>query len=449
MASLLGLSVELKLAIIEQLDHDATSFIPASSPDLLSLSKVCRVFRTIALPYLFKDITLLNDEKSGTSVSSVVKSVYAEHVRTVHYIGVMPMAPDPSFDREDAIREPAPGDLPNSVADVLSNLAKLSNLGRLIVEFRCAMTEEEEEEIYRESYNICEEPEHSKQVLKAERTHAFRSLANRSYEAIAQNSGSTIKHLELRNIVAKRCSVWESPAFHDLLSGLSRFTISLRGGDNGAGWQINMVPAYLAFIEQLDKYFFSHMAGLKQLRISTTTDGPPGLADGMNNVAIPLKDQDLTSLEVLELEHVFVSTDLASFITSHASSLKKIRLVHCYSGMDENNCVPEVGISWGEFFSTITSADLSNLQSFDIGPSDQETRQPPKDGESDFYEVGRAIELREKFSGRRMLDYKHVDDKYGMLFDSDLTFERFEEGTDHACWEQLRAALGGSAQVGS
>lgn len=48
-----------------------------------------------------------------------------------------------------------------------------------------------------------------------------------------------------------------------------------------------------------------------------------------------------------------------------------------------------------------------------------------------------------------MLDYKTVDGKCGILFDSeDLTFERFEDGSDHAEWERLRAALAHDMRIG-
>jgi len=37
-----------------------------------------------------------------------------------------------------------------------------------------------------------------------------------------------------------------------------------------------------------------------------------------------------------------------------------------------------------------------------------------------------------------MYDYKHLDDKYGMVFDSEeMAFERFENGSDHAAWQKL------------
>lgn len=442
MASLLTLSADLKLAIIEHLDLDSHTFIPGPSSDLLNLSGVCKALRTISLPYLFRNVVLLSEEKSALSISTILNSPYAEHVRTLHYIGITELASDPSLQDDEPARTPSPDDFPDSVAYVLSNLAKFANLERLIVEFRCGKTEDEDEDIYGDSYNIFEEPEDDEGTIEAEKEDTFRALINRSYDTITQNPLGTIKDLELRNVIAKRCSAWDSDRFKDLLKGLSTFTISLRGGDNGAGWQINMVPAYLSFVENLYPWFFESMKDLKHLQISCSTAGPPGLPDGMNNAALPLYEDNLLNLESLELSHIFISTGLAAFVTSHSKSLRTVLLDHCYSGIDENNCAEDVAISWGDFFTTIASVDLSNMQVFDVRPSDLETRRPPKPGEADHENAREAKELREKFPGRRMFDYKHVDDKYGMLFDSDLGFERFEEGTDQAGWEQLCAALG-------
>jgi hypothetical protein len=151
------------------------------------------------------------------------------------------------------------------------------------------------------------------------------------------------------------------------------------------------------------------------------------------------------ALETLELKHIFISKELATFIASHSSRLKSVRLDKCYSGLDSNNCADEEhATSWGMFFSSIAEQANFEIQEFDVGISDLESIQPQDLGEG-AYRYGQAVqakELREQYPGRRMFDYKHVDDKYGMLFDSeDLAFERFEDGTDHAGWEQLCAVF--------
>lgn len=437
MASILSLSAELKLSIIEQLDLKSPSFIPTPSPDLLSLSQVCKVFRTLTLPYLLEETTVLNTSKSGLSALSIFESAYAEHVRGVHYIGIMPMTPD--FEASDEpVRQPSLEDLPPSVEQVLSTLAKLPNLKRVVMEFRGGKTAEDDEEAYRASYNIFEEPEDDERLLEAEKTEAFQSLMQRSYDALARNPKSAIKDLELRNVVAKQSSAWNSDSFRDVLRGLSSFTISLRGGDNGAGWQINMVQAYIGFVESLNTLFFEHLTNIKHLHFSASSDGPPGLECGMNNAGLPLDRNQMPDLQSLVLRHVFISKQLAAFITAHGDTLRSIQLDNCYSGIDDNNLAEDVALLWGDFFSSIASRDMKTLHAFDIGPSDFERERHLDEDDYKYDVTVQADKLCETFPGRRMLDYKQVDDKYGMLFDcEDLVSARFEDGSDHAGWEQL------------
>jgi hypothetical protein len=432
MASLISLSAELKLIIIEQLELTSTSFIPGPSADLLNLSGVCKEFRTLVFPYLFKSVTLLNEEKSGSSVLAVLHSAHAEHVRILHYIGIMAMPESPDS-REGPLVEPSPEHFPDSVEQVLSSLTKLPNLERVTVQFACAKTADEDENIYCYTYDIYQTLESDEEVLEAEKTLAFRSLMERSYRALSRNAAFTIKHLELKNVVARQCSAWNLADFHAVLQGLSSFTISLRGGDNGAGWQINKVEGYLDFIAELENYFFIHLSNVRHFGFAATEDGPPGIHGGLNNTTLPLLEQHMPLLQSLSLEYIFISENLSTFITAHSNTLESIRLEHCYSGWKDEDVS-----RWGDFFSSIASKNMKTLSVFDIGVSDLEQMQP--DQIKGYYHdlAVRIQELRNQFPGRRMLDYKHLDDKYGMVFNStDEAFEAFESGSDCASWEQL------------
>ncbi|KAF2112233.1 hypothetical protein BDV96DRAFT_460731, partial [Lophiotrema nucula] len=151
---------------------------------------------------------------------------------------------------------------------------------------------------------------------------AFWSLIEQSYRALSRNSASSIKHLELKNVVAKKCSAWQLADFHTVLQGLSSFTISLRGGDNGAGWQINMVVGYLDFVSELNVYFFRHLSNVKHFSFAATGDGPPGIAGGLNNAALPLLEPHMPQLQSLSLDYIFISEDLSAFITAHSNTLE-------------------------------------------------------------------------------------------------------------------------------
>jgi hypothetical protein len=270
MASLASLAAELQLSIVEQLDETSASFIPGPSPELLSLSRVCKALRNMILPFLFRNITLLNEERSGSSVLTILNSPYSEHVRNVHYVGIMAMPPD---DDDYVVPEPSRDHFPDAVEQVLSRLVELQNLERVTVQFICDRTKEDDKEYYDCAFYLLEEPETDEQVLDSEKTTAFRALMERSYRALSQNPPSSIKRLELKDVVAKKCSAWKLPEFHTLLQNLSSFTISLRGGVNGAGWRINKLGGYLEFVGELDDYFFQHLSTVKHFSFAATDDG--------------------------------------------------------------------------------------------------------------------------------------------------------------------------------
>jgi hypothetical protein len=432
MATLLSLSTELKLMIIENLDLTSTSFIPGPSQDLLSISRVCKVLRTLSLPHLLKNVVLLNNQKSGSSILSLLQGAYVEHVRHLHYIGIMP-APESSDISDEPAKEPSSDDLPESVEQVLSGLTKLPNLERVTVQFACADTADEDEEIHRNSYEIGEELETDDEVLEAEDTTAFRSLMERSYKALSRNPASSIKHLKLQNVVPKKCSAWNLAEFQALLGGLSSFTISLRGGDNGAGWQINKVQGYLDFVAELHLYFFRYLSNVKHFSFAATDDGPPGIEGAISNTAFPLLEEHMPELESLSLKHVFISQNLADFITAHSEKLASVQLNHCYSGWDE-----EGAICWGEFLSSISEKNMKSLKTFTISHSYFEELQDTDEKSYHHKLAVKVQQLREKYPGRRMFDYKTLDDKYGMVFDNEeQAIEKFEDGSDQSSWEQL------------
>jgi hypothetical protein len=135
----------------------------------------------------------------------------------------------------------------------------------------------------------------------------------------------------------------------------------------------------------------------------------------------------MPQLQNLSLEQIFISGDLSSFITGHGDTLQSVRLHDCFSGWGEDDA-----IHWEQFFRNITSTAMPALRVFDISVSAVEQLEPGNKGDWRYDEAVRAKELREQYPDRRMLDYKMLDDKYGMVFEEvDKAIERFESGGDH------------------
>ena len=362
---------------------------------------------------------MLNDEKSGSFVSATFCNDDARHVKTLHYIGIKPTP-----DEGGALEEPSPDDFPGSVNDVLSSLSSFPNLGKVTIQFACDRTREEDNSIYQDNYYLFEEPEDMEMVQEAERDEPFRSLMQQSYTALSRNTAIGLKHLELKNVVAKQCSAWSLEGFRALLGGLDSFKINLRGGDNGVGWKINKLEGYLDFVSQLDTYFFKHLSNVKNFSFAATHDGP---AENL-----PLLGQHMPQLRSLSLEYVFITGDLVAFIAAHGETLETITFTNCYSLWPEDDY-----ITWGDFFFGVAAKKPKALLEFHVSASDLEQWDPALETSWRFDDEKRIRILREQFPRRRMFDYKHLDGKYGMVFDSiDRALDRFEAGSDQRGWTQ-------------
>jgi hypothetical protein len=452
MASLLSLPTELKNIIIENIeniDPPPVSCINFPPPDLLSLSTTCKVFRALTAPFLFRNITLLNDQKSGSSVLAISESLHAKHVQSIHYVGVAllgcgpdvynwvfnPRRPEPLPDGT----EPLSGHLPDSVEQVLSRLAVFPCLRRLIIEFRFDRSEYYDMMVLTGSLMGFTQAETENEILEIEKNDGFRSLMKQSYTALARNTMTTVKHLELKKLIPRGCSAWGLAGFQSFLRGLSSFTISLRGGEcSTTEERINLTAAYGPFVSSLDEHFFQHLSEVKQLRFAATEDGVVGLQGGRGHAPLPLRGHHMPKLLVLELEYVFVSSVLAEFIAAHNQSLQSVSLKDCYSGIGCSSAYN--ALTWGDFFSCIASRNSECLQEFIISPSWFERVQPQELGEKDYgYPIAmKAKNLQKEFPDRRFLMYGCISPDLGRLVpETENVIESFKSGQDHEGWQRL------------
>jgi hypothetical protein len=139
MPSLLDLSAELQVAIIEHLDTPTTKcdppaayFVPRTSKDLASLSSCCRTFHGLVAPALLRNVLLRTDDKSGKSLQAVGKSPgTAGLVRELNFEARITVEED-----YDELMPLSEEDFPSSVEDVLSHLERFPNLEFLSVQFK-------------------------------------------------------------------------------------------------------------------------------------------------------------------------------------------------------------------------------------------------------------------------------------------------------------------------
>ncbi|KAK4692312.1 hypothetical protein P7C71_g4862, partial [Lecanoromycetidae sp. Uapishka_2] len=448
MPSLIDLSVELQLKIAEDLlngnecqDEDTkkqennvklNGDTTRIQVDLVHWSCTSSYFRHLLAPYIFKTIRLCNEEKSGVSVTALAKCPYSEYVKELHFIG---SAPGDAKCKEEAFSDTV-AIFPKSVDALLSDLRQFPNLETLSVEFAYRFDDYKE---WDEGLDLCAEEETDEEVEIAEKGIAWRALMLKTYEALTKNREHHLKTLEVRQLVPKKVSIWKSQTFHDLLSRVERFRLSIYGEDNGAGWKINKIEDYCSIMSKLDEFFFDHLKSVTHLIIEAPAEGPIGL-EGMNHIPLALKKEQMPLLKSLHLELIFICPELVSFLLSHSKTLEHLSLTNCYAGIGG---LAENGIHWEELLDPLCDADLKKLRQIHILPEDL----PLSEGEvyphlvkdeevSD--EVREARRILEADPGRRLFGHAMLDDKYGMILQNEWeNLASFQQGEDQRSYDRL------------
>ena len=400
--------------------------------DLKNWSSTSRFFRDLLTPYIFKTVQLSNNEKSGSRASSLSRSDLSKFVKEIQYTG---SALGDGHKEEEAYSD-TEAILPKRVDVILSDLKCFPNLETLSIHFPYKFCDYDE---WDGGLDLCAEEETDEETKSAEEKIAWRALMSKTYEALSRNKNHSLKSLKLKQFGPIKVSTFSDSSFHDFLSSIEDFTLSIYGEDNGAGWQINKVPAYLATMSKLDIYFFNHLTSLTSLTLKAPEEGPLGL-EGMNHIPLPLKSHQMPCLKTLFLEYIFIGPDLIDFLTAHTKSLETLTMRKCAASPDG---LAENGIHWSKFFYTLANANFEKLTELIIEPgpvplTSEETYNKEEDQEKVSGEVKEARRILGEDCGRRIFPYVMLDDKYGMLYENEEeNLEAFRRGEDQAGWERL------------
>ena len=434
-------------------------------PDLMNWSCTSRYFRNLLAPYIFREIKLRNDEKSGASVAAVLKGPYGDLVKEIYFLGDIPPGMADPYDKYDD-DEPLPEGfhkvsdeaeeeesvtvtLPPVVDNLLSNLDQSPNLQSLSIGFTYPYDDPFDE--YYEAEGIGEY-----EILEAAR--ALRTLITTTYETLMRNKVPQFGAVEIRKFVWTFTKPYESQKFHEFLSHVKHFSLSIRGGDNGAGWGVNTCDGYLECVARLDELFFDHLASAVSLNLQAPDRGPIGL-EGMRHARLALKRQQMPLLKSLRLEYIFICQELADFVASHADTLERLTLHECNSsvssvvGLQENE-----PFYWSHFFDALHGADLKQLSHLEIWPYNVPLTLEAMDHDADSVPTERAEpdnvqQIRQVINThntRRVFAYATLDDKYGYLFgDDEENQAAFERGEDQVAFDRLMANVNANAAKGA
>ena len=419
MALLMHLSNELKLLVISHLeailltDSEMTSeydeegdgneddFPPlpphsSISPSLIALSQTNSLFRALLAPSIFATLTLQNMSVSGATISAIASGEDAKFVKKIEYVAKVPF---PDWDGKGAA--PKSSDFPYEAEHVLTHLSLFPNLETLSIQFPFHV------ESLREQIDGQDPLESAEVVREEEAKYGWRALMTSSYTAVAKNSVGVVKSLVLRNIVMKESSAWETEEWRSFLRGLTKFDVSMRGWDNGAGWATSTYDAYTDFIDNFDHYFFDHLDNVTHLTLSFNEWGTAGTGGGYIG-PLCFKAKHMPYLQHLTLDFVIVGEVLVQLLRTHSKTIETIDMKHAYAIEKWWHG----DLTWAEFFDALLANEPSypNLRSCNIESPllDWEAKdeaRPDKPGE---------IRPRAVGIGRELL-YAQISDKYGSI----------------------------------
>ena len=478
--SLVDLSDELHLKIIQELlDHDQLlheKSLPKGGErdfrdrdeefqyhgDLMNWSCTSLYFRNLLAPYIFTSIKLRNDEKSGASVDALLKGRHGALVKEIHFLGTIPPRtanPDDGGEVDDALAEGSNNKsyeagkeigksvtitLPPVVDDILSDMRQFSNLESLSIGFTYPFDNNFDE------YYDTETPERSGNPEAARNLHA---LMTKTYDTLLRNKDFQLRAVEIRKFVGFFAEPYESQRFHDFLSHVEHFTISVREGDVGVGWYVEMCSPHLECVARFDELFFNHLASATTLTIRAPYAGPIGL-DGFNPARLGLREEQMPLLKSLNLEHIFICQELVDFVISHTDSLEQLTLHDCNGRPNFDGST----FYWNHFFDALRSANLKHLSYLEIRPYNarltfEEVYEPPpflphteRLEPENVQQISRILNADPR---RRMFAYATMDDKYEDIFiDHEETVAAFERGEDQVAFDRLMGNVNANATKG-
>lgn len=447
-SSLVDLSTELQLKITRELlaetyteegldNAKGEGQATKHDSNLVNWSCTSSYFRDLLAPYIFESVKLQNNDKSGSSLLDLSKSRYNELVKEVHFVG---SAPGDARRSNEGYRDTV-AIFPEGVNALLSNLRVFPNLETLSIRFDYLFNDYSEWE------------ESDEEVKKAEEEYAWRALMAKTYEALIRNEIIGLKALEIEDLVPRKVSTFTSQPFRTFLSRLERFSLSIYGEDNGAGWMINTHYYYDAMMAKLDEYFFNHLASATAFALKAPEEGPLGL-EGMNHIRLAFRKGQMPLLKTLDLEYIFVCPELIEFLLDHVQTLEHLSMQNCSSSI---NGLAEDEIHWKQLLNALADANperLSHLQITNM-TENSETGIPltydqalgkEEDEEEVSGEVEEARRILQADPNRRLFAHTNLDDKYGMLdHDEEENLASFQQGEDQASYERLMRIVNANA----
>lgn len=406
-------------------------------------------FRNLIAPYIFRSIKLRNEERSGRAVTALLRTRHASLIRKLYFIGTSRKAIEKDEEAEDEEDKflGVENSLPRIVFALLSNLNQFPSLHSLSIGFRYPFANNPLED-----YDNAPDYEDGN-TLSALWATAWKSLMTTTYQAVQKNKSPRFKELDIRRLVWTSVKPFEDPEFHELLGHMERLTLSVRGGQMDAPWNVNTIDGYMNGVAKFDALFYNHLHSAISLTLQATASGSIGHQRGHRTNLRLAKDQ-MPHLKELHLEFCCICDELAGFITSHANTLAKLTLSCCVSSF--NKLQHGGRYSWKDLFHALNGVKLKALSELVILPLNppltlkeeiEKAYEPTERNKTP--EVRQVRHLLEQDPGRRLFAYAELDTSYGMIFQNfEENVAAFLRGEDQSAYDRVMEQVTRNAQKG-
>ncbi|KAI9663873.1 MAG: hypothetical protein M1821_007363 [Bathelium mastoideum] len=426
--SLCDLPNELQLAI--------TDFVAIiDRRDILNLSTTCTHFRTLLTPEVFKVVRLQNTEESGLHVQSLADTRKAACVEELHYVGstrlpneLLEGEEEPEGLQQDFYN--AEDDdvlidsvLPEVVHSVLSQLSRFPILRTLTIRFSFNLScmSEPESSLYNEY-------EMSGAARDAESVHRWRALMAKTYQAVSNNEATSIRSLQIRDLIPKWVTVFGSKNFNRFLGSLEHCKIEMHDytyGTESSG--IDIRPGYREFCSRLDEAFFSHLNSVTRIDILAFPTAKVVSRVGL----LPLRPGLMKRLTSIYLKN-FLITPFFAALLGHFRMLETIRMHDCY-------VCEKTGGFWATFFDFLANMKPHKLRHIEVWPLHLMPLNIDHRDREKLQELVQSHAYLENDSHRCLFPYAEVDESSHFISGrAKVNLNERLAGRDQRAWARLR-----------
>jgi hypothetical protein len=284
----------------------------------------------------------------------------------------------------------------------------------------------------------------------------WRALMAKTYDAVACNDQGSFTTLVLQEVLPVGVSWCTTKAWAKFLGGVKTFNLSPRIYNNTACWWCTRTSPYaspyvpsieVALIEHVD-ILFRNLTSVTDFRFTADY-----CAVGRNNYdCLALNANHMPLLQTLDLERCLIAEGLATFISSHSQTLRRIKLTDCFSGAvcpDESTSAGG-DIAWADFFDILSDGFLSVekatfvefcISSTTLGDEHCITHIvdcKPVQVNTENFEL--AQRLLENEPHRRLFAHEYMSSKYiNSEHNGDQDLNSLLQGRDQAAFDRLMA----------